>query len=337
MPVSLPPTSRNVIGSVTLVAPMRNEAPHVEAFVEDVAAQDYDGALELVVADGRSSDGSRELLVRAAERAGVRLTLLDNPKLLVSHALNLCIAESAGDMIVRLDLHSRYPRGYVRLLVETAHETGAWNVGGVVVPTGTTPMERAVAAAMDSPFGGIGWTRLAGTEAPVEVDTVTFGAFRSDVFDAVGLFDESLVRNQDDEFNLRLRLAGGTVVLNPGVRVHYVPRGTFRGVLRQYYEYGRWKIPVMRKHRRVLGARSLAPAAFVASVTATAALSPWLVPARTLLAAEVGLYGAAAVTAGVLTLRRRDERVSLLPRVLAAYVAFHAGYGAGMLRGLLPR
>src|SRR5206468_10513563 len=120
--------------------------------------------------------------------------------------------------------------------------------------------------AMDSPFGGIGWTRNVSAGGPVEVDTVTFGAFRPEAFRRAGLFDESLHRNQDDEFNLRLRRSGGRIVLDPSITLVYTPRGSISKAFRQYFEYGRWKIPVMRKHRRILGARSLAPVVLVVSL-----------------------------------------------------------------------
>ncbi len=322
------------IRSVTLVVPMADEARHVEAFVEDVAGQDYDGPVDLVVADGVSTDGSPALLEAAAARVGLPLTLIANPDRFVSHGLNRCIQAARGDLIVRLDCHSRYPPDYVRLCVAASEETGAWNVGGVLVPQGTTATERAVAAAMDGPFGGIGWTRVA-AEGRVETDTVTYGAFRREAFEAAGVFDESLVRNQDDELNLRLRLAGGRIVLDPRIRVFYVPRGTLRGVFRQYFEYGRWKVRVMRKHRTALSARSLVPVVFVLSVLAGAALAVWVEPVAYLVVAELGLYLAATVVFGVRSLRHRGESLALLPRVIGAYLAFHVGYGIGMLRGLL--
>jgi succinoglycan biosynthesis protein ExoA len=196
-------------------------------------------------------------------------------------------------------------------------------------------MERAVACAMDSPFGGIGWTRAADADGPVEVDTVTFGAFRPEAFRRAGLFDEELVRNQDDEFNLRLRRAGGRIVLDPAITVRYRPRGSLSAVWRQYYEYGLWKVPVMRKHRRVLTARSLAPLGLVVSLSTLAIGAPAVAPARALLAAELSVYCAAAGGFALLTVRRRDEPATLLPLVAATFATFHVGYGAGMASGLL--
>jgi hypothetical protein len=186
---------------------------------------------------------------------------------------------------------------------------------------------------MDSPFGGIGWTRHGGSNKRVEVDTVTFGAFRPEAFRRAGVFDESLVRNQDDELNLRLRRAGGRIVLDPSIRVWYVPRGSLVGLARQYWQYGFWKVAVMRKHRQVVSGRSLAPPALVVSLAALvpgALVAPRL---RPWLGLEVLAYAAAALLFGAASIRRRREAWRLLPRVLVAFPALHLGYGLGMVAG----
>ena len=322
------------IRTISVVAPIRNEGSNVEHFVSDLAAQDFAGDLEVLVADGNSDDGSAERLRDAAWAAGLKLRVLDNPAGWVSHGLNACIREAHGDLIVRLDCHSRYSADYLRRCAELSERTGAWNVGGRLVPTGTTPMERAVACAMDSPFGGIGWTRAAGG-GPVETDTVTFGAFRPEAFKHAGLFDETLVRNQDDEFNLRLRRAGGQIVLDPDITVMYRPRGSIGRVWRQYYEYGLWKVPVMLKHRRVLTVRSLAPLAFVVGTGALGVSIARYPLARRLLVVQWSLYGAAGLGFAVRSVRDRGESWGLLPRVLAAFPAFHLGHGSGQAVGWL--
>ena len=322
------------IARVSVVAPMYNEADHIEHVVADIAAQDFDGELEFIVADGGSTDGSADLLVRAAERHGLEVHVIHNPDRWVSQGLNACIRAASGELVVRIDCHSRYPRNYVRNCVQAAAETGADNVGGVATPQGRTPTQRAVACAMDSAFGGIGWSRHTGGER-VEVDTVPFGAFRREAFSKVGLFDESLVRNQDDEFNLRLRLAGGRIVRDPAITLEYTPRGTFRSLFRQYYEYGRWKVPVMLKHRRVVSMRSLAPVALVASFLALTALSIVTHHAVAVLLVELALYSAGAVAFGVGALRSRAENWRLLPRVVAAFPTIHVAYGLGMAAGWL--
>jgi succinoglycan biosynthesis protein ExoA len=298
--------------------------------------QDWDGELELLVADGRSTDGSIERLSAAAKRHGLSLQVFDNPQRWVSHGLNRCIRAASGDLIVRLDCHSRYPRDYLRRCAVAAEETDAENVGGVFVPTGRTPMERAVAAATDSPFGGVHWTRH-GSGERVETDTVPYGAYRPEAFRLAGLFDESLVRNQDDEFNLRLRRAGGRIVLDPNIRIFYTPRGSFRRLFRQYYEYGRWKAPVMRKHGQATSARSLVPGGFIASLLILLPLALWVPVATILIGVELAFYTAVALAFAVIGLRRGGLPWRLLPRVVAVFPTVHAAHGLGMIAGwLLP-
>ena len=342
---------------ISIIAPMLNEAAHIEHFVADIGRQDFEGDVELLVADGGSTDGCVELLRAAAEKYDVPLSVLENRAGWVSHALNECIKVAEGDLLVRLDCHSRYPRDYLRRCAVAAEETGALAVGGIIVAEGRTPLERAVACAMDSPFGGIGfyrifssdgnlakrvagafgipWARSASNDSRVETDTLTFGAFRPEAFRRAGLFDETLRRNQDDEFNLRVRKAGGRVVLDSSIRVHYTPRGSFHGVFRQYYEYGLWKVPVMRKHRQLPSPRSLAPLILVGSIGLLAPVALRVPAARRLLALELGAYGALAVAFGTICVSRRHESWRLLPAVMAVFPTFHTAYGLGMLRGWL--
>jgi succinoglycan biosynthesis protein ExoA len=258
--------------------------------------------------------------------------VLDNPARWVSAGLNACIREATGDLIVRVDCHSGYPPDYLRQCARVAEETGADNVGGIFVPRGETGVERAVGAAMDSPFGGIHWTRH-GSEGRHDVDTVPYGAFRPRAFELAGLFDETLVRNQDDEFNLRLRRAGGRIVLDPSIRIFYTPRGSFRRLFRQYFEYGLWKPAVMRKHGSVVSVRSLAPILFLVSLVVLAVLAPFSHFDLVLLETEVTLYVLGALVFGVLAIRAKRERLRILPRVLVAFVTFHVAYGLGMAIG----
>jgi succinoglycan biosynthesis protein ExoA len=331
---SAPRSSHASVRRISIVAPMWNEAGHVEHLVADLAKQAFEGEVELIVADGRSTDNSVERLRSAARRHHLEVRILDNPDRWVSPALNRCIREATGDLIVRVDCHSGYPRDYLRRCATAAEETGADNVGGVFVPRGRTRIERAVATAMDSPFGGIHWTRQAG-KGRVDVDTVPYGAFRPEAFERAGLFDESLVRDEDEEFNLRLRSAGGRVVLDPSIRIFYTPRSSWRRLFRQYYEYGFWKPAVMRKHGRVVSARSLAPGAFVVSLLAFASLARGRSIAAKLLRVEAGTYAACAASFGIATVKRHHASWRLLPYVVAAFPTFHVAYGLGTIAGWL--
>ena len=323
------------IARLSVIAPMLNEAEHVEGFVADLAAQDYRGHVEVLVADGGSTDGSVSLIESAAQRAGLDLTVLQNPARWVSPGLNVCIGSATGELLVRLDCHSRYPADYLRLCAEAAEESDALAVGGIVVPEGRTSTERAVSSAMDSPYGGIGWMRATDEAVRRDSDILTYGAFRPEAFQRVGLFDESLLRNQDDEFTLRIRRAGGRVLLDSRIRVAYTPRGSYRGVFRQYFDYGYWKVRVMKKHRQVLSGRSLAPPVLVISLALLVPAAIFVPVARVILGLELLAYLGCAVFFGLRSLRARGEPLRLLPQVVAVYPMFHVGYGAGMLWGLV--
>ena len=324
------------IRRISVIAPMWNEARHIEQFVADFAAQDFEGEVELIVADGRSTDDSVDRLRAAAERHGLDLKVVDNPDRWVSAGLNKCLREAHGDLIVRADCHSGYPPDYLRQCARVAEETGADNVGGVFIPRGGTQVERAVGAAMDSPFGGIHWTRH-GESGRHDVDTVPYGAFRPRAFEIAGDFDESLVRNQDDEFNLRLRRAGGRIVLDPSIRIFYTPRGSFRRLFRQYFEYGLWKPAVMRKHGSVVSVRSLAPILVLASFLVLGIFAIFDHLGLVLLELEVAAYLLGAVVFGIVALRAKREQLRMLPGVIAAFLTFHVAYGVGMAAGWLRR
>ena len=325
------------ITRVSVIVPMRNEEAHIEGLLADIGAQTFTGELELLVADGASIDRSVERLRAAAVRHGLPLTLIRNPERLIPHALNACIRRARGELIVRMDCRARYPRDYVERCIAAAEETSAWNVGGRTIPVGRTRTERAITCATDSPFGGIGWTRLAGAAGRVEVDTVYCGAFRRDVFDRIGLFDEALPRNEDEDLNFRIRRAGGQVIIDSRIKVFYTPKGSVAELFRQYSGYGRGKVDLMRKHGRPLTVRSLVPLAFIGTLAVLAPLAIRSDRARALLLAELAGYSSCAVGFGLLAIARRRESLRLLPHVVVAFPALHTGYGSGMIRGLAAR
>jgi succinoglycan biosynthesis protein ExoA len=329
------PGHNSRIERISVVSPMRNEADHIEGLIADIATQDVEGQVEVLIADGRSTDDSVQRATEAAARHDVSLTILDNPSRWVPQGVNACIRRARGDLLVRLDCHSRYPPDYLRRCVAASEETGAEVVGGIIVARGRTWHERAVACAMDGPFGGVDWMRDAAGDTRRETDIAVYGAFKPEAFELAGLFDESFRRNEDEEFTLRLRERGGRVLLDSSIHVYYTPRGSFRGVFRQYHDYGLWKPTVMLSHRRVLSVRSLVPPAFVLSLSLlglTARRSP---PARRLLLAELGVYGTCSLGFAVASVRRRREPCRLVARTAAVFPTFHIAYGAGMLHGAL--
>jgi succinoglycan biosynthesis protein ExoA len=242
---------------VDVVMPIRNEAPHLATALASVRAQAYPGRLRIVLGVGPSDDGTEAIAAQFATESD-DLIVVDNPSGKTPSALNAAIRAGSAPVIVRVDGHSELSAGYIRRAVEILRETGAANVGGVQRPEPTTPFEQAVADATTSLLGTGGASYKVGTEAHA-TDTVYLGVFDRAAIEAVGLFDESLIRNQDYELNIRLRAAGGTVWFDPTLSVGYRPRSTWSALARQYYEYGWWKSVVLRKHPHSLKLRQLIP------------------------------------------------------------------------------
>ena len=316
---------------VSVIIPVKNEAEYVDGLVADLAAQDLDEPFEVVVADGRSTDRTVELLEAAAGREGLKLTVIDNPRGFQSPGLNLCINHSVGDIVVRLDAHTRYPADYVRRCVEAVRETGAWNAAGIFETIGRTPMERAVACALGSPFGGHNWTRRYAEGERVEVDTNYLGAFPRHALEQIGGYDEDLNVVEVEDVNLRLRQGGGKVILDSGIRSYYYPRGSFRAVFKQYFRYGYWKLAAIVKHGAVLSGRSMVPVVFVLTLAGLGVASIFSSPARIVLACVAGLYALCALVFGFKAIRGRRESFRLLPRVVAVFPTFHLAHGLGMV------
>ena len=319
---------------VSIVMPCRNEAAYIGPCLESVLATDYPlDRIEVLVADGRSDDGTREIVARcAAQHPCVRL--LDNPARITPAALNTAIRVATGDVIIRMDAHGVYPRDYVSRLVDALQETGADNVGGVVVtlPADNTPAARAIALAFAHPLGvGNAYFRI-GVAGPRWVDTVPFGCFRRELFDRVGMFDEELVRNQDDEFNLRLIGRGGRILLLPDVVSQYYARRSLGAVARMFYQYGYFKPLVARKAARIM-TRQLVPPLFVLSLVATAVLGIWMPAAREAFAGIAGAYAALVLTGAALAARRHGVRCAAA--LAAVFSVMHVCYGVGYLRGIV--
>jgi len=315
---------------VTVVMPIRNEGAFLARSLGSVLAQDYPAdRLEVIVADGMSDDGTREAIDELRARHP-NLVRIDNPGRIVATGLNAAIRRARGEYVVRVDGHTEIAADYVRRCVEALERTGADNAGGRMTAVGGGPFGEAVALATSSPFG-VGGARFHYSEREEWVDTVYLGAWRREVFDRIGVFDEELVRDQDDEFNYRLRAAGGRILLTPAVKSLYTVRGRPARLWRQYFEYGLWKVRVLQKHPRQMQPRQFVPPAFAATLAALAAASPFSSAARWGLGGVAGAYAAANLAAAASVSRRRPAR---FPLVSLAFAILHLSYGFGFLTGL---
>lgn len=307
---------------VDVVMPIRNEADHLEAAVAAARSQGYPGTVRVFLGVGPSDD-STEALARSLAATDDDLVVVENPSGRTPSALNAAIRAGHAPIVVRVDGHSELSEGYIRRAVETMQRTGAVNVGGRQVPVPTTPFEEAVAAATTSWLGTGGASyRVGGAEGPV--DTVFLGVFDRAAIEAVGLFDEGLIRNQDYELNIRLREAGGQVWFDPILSVGYRPRGSWRALAKQYYEYGVWKAAVMRMHPDSIRIRQVVPPLVIVGVVLAGLISLRYKRLAAIPAAYIGTLilaspGSRAGTGRILS--------------AAALATIHGSWAGGAIRG----
>lgn len=325
--LGIPPLSADP--SVTVIMPVRNEIAALDRSLGAVLAQEGVARPQVVVVDGDSEDGTPDRARALAEELDGDVRVLSNPRRIAPVSMNLGLAEATGDVIVRVDGHCVIASDYLRRCLDGLAATGAACVGGPMQTVGETRVAAAIAAAQSSRFG-VGGVAFRTSDRAGEVDTLAFGAYRREVFDRIGGFDEDLVRNQDDELNLRLTRAGGRIWMDPAVRSTYFSRGDLAGLWRQYHGYGFYKVAVMRKHRTVPSARHLVPAAFVAavggSVLASVALRHPASAAAVLVPYAVGVATSSAAVA------RGSTDVSVAV-VAVATTTMHVAYGLGWWAG----
>ena len=315
---------------VTVVVPIRNEERFIGKCLDSLIRQDYPSdRIEVLVVDGRSEDASRAIVLeKSQEHNSIRL--LDNSKRIAPAALNIGILNAEGDIVVRLDGHHFAASDFVSKNVACLSTPGVDCVGGPICTISQSFVGEAISKAMSCPFG-VGNAYFRYSQKEKLVDTVANPAYRREVFDRIGLFDEELVRNQDDEFNYRLRAHGGRILLSPEIRSWYVCRSSLRKLWRQYFEYGYWKVRVLQKHPRQMRWRQFVPPVFVGALLGTLALSAFgiLWP----LALIAGTYLAANLAASLWVATRSDLRyLTILP---LAFVILHISYGIGFLNGLI--
>lgn len=324
----------------SIVVACRNEAPHIRALLDSIIQQKLAGiSWEAIIADGMSTDGTRAI-VEAYARHYPQIRMIDNPENIVSTGLNRAIRAASGTIILRMDAHTSYSPDYCRRCLELLETTNAENVGGPARTRAASVRARAIAAAYHSRFS-TGGARFHDPSFSGWVDTVPYGCWRKATLERLGLFDESLVRNQDDELNLRLLRQGGKVWQDASIVSWYSPRASLTRLFRQYFQYGYWKVAIIRKHRLAASWRHLVPAAFILAnaglmvATAIAALVggyAWLTGSLSLWAALLLTYVAANLAASAITAAHAGW--TTLPYLPAVFAIYHLSYGLGFCCGL---
>ena len=249
--------SSQSLPAVSVILPILNEELYLRDAVHSILSQDYLGNFEVVLAVGPSKDRTQEIADQL-HREDSRVMVVANPSGRTAAGLNAALNSATGSVIVRVDGHAQIPSNYISIAVDLLAKTGAVNVGGMMAAQGVTTFEKSVAGAMRSPLG-VGASRFhTGGEAG-EVDTVYLGVFKKDALLAIGGFDERFTRAQDWELNFRLRANGGKIYFDPRLQVTYRPRSTVAALAKQYFEYGRWRRAVSRRHKGTINYRYLAP------------------------------------------------------------------------------
>lgn len=325
---------REVLPKVSIIIPTRNEEKYIRYCLQSVIDQDYPkDLLEILVVDGLSEDGTREIIEDYVHKYQF-IKLLNNPKRIVSTALNLGIKDAQGGIILRMDAHNVYRKDYVSKCVKYLIEHNVDNVGGIclTLPGTNNLLGNSIAFVLSSPFGvGNAYFRI-GSKKPKYVDTVPFGCYKKQVFEKIGLFDEDLVRNQDDEFNLRLIKDGGNILLVPEIVSYYYARDSLGKLWKMYYQYGYFKPLVAQKIGVILTWRQLIPSLFVGSLIFTGVLSFFSNYFLRLFLLIVALYLSANFAFSFSIAFKKG--LKLLPFLPISFAVLHFSYGLGYLKGI---
>lgn len=323
--------------TVSIIVPCLNEQRTIGMLLDAIFNQTYPVEdIEVVIADGFSTDGTREVVEQFAnEHASLSILLVDNPKRIIPAALNVSIGHARGDYIIRLDAHSIPEPDYVALCIETIQKTGAANVGGAweIKPAGEAWVARSIAAAASHPLGA-GDARYRYKGDAGEVHTVPFGAFQRSWVDRVGEFNETLLSNEDYEYNYRLRRAGGKIWFDPAIQSVYFARKDLRELMVQYLRYGYWKAMMLAQNPESLRWRQALPAGFVFGLITLSVLALALPFTRIFLAIYVGVYAAITIGFGLVEALRRLDLGIVFGFPLALWV-MHFAWGSAFFGGII--
>lgn len=323
---------------VSVVIPCRNEERFIGKVLESLASQ-YDGErYEIIVVDGMSVDKTREMVLEFMTRhPDVQVRLVDNPARNIPAALNMGIEQARGDVIVRMDAHSMPSENYVRRCVELLSNPNVSVVGmsSRIRASADTLTARAIALAVAHPFGiGNAKYRLPDLSSTQFVDTVPFGAFRKELWQKLGGFNEDLLANEDYDFHYRVRQRGGRILLDPSEHSIYFARATIKDLAKQYFRYGSWKAQMIKLHPRSIRWRHLVAPAFVASIALATALSFWWTQALWVLLLIVISYTLLS-SFFAFQLSQGGQNLRLIPTIFLAFLVIHSAWGGSFLLGLV--
>ena len=324
---------------VSIIVPCYNEQGTIHLLLDAIYQQDYSRSkIEVIIADGLSTDHTRDVISNfVLSHPDLNIRIIDNPQRIIPVGLNCAIASAEGDIIIRLDAHSVPQSDYISLCVCGLEEGLGDNVGGVwdIRPGADTWQAKSISEAASHKLG-VGDASYRYTNEPQIVDTVPFGSFYRSIFDKVGLYDETLLTNEDYEFNVRLVKTGGKIWLDPRIRSVYYSRSSFTVLARQYWRYGYWKAQMIRRYPNTLRWRQAIPPLFVLSLGVLLIFSLTNTIARILLLIEITLYVCLLLAAGI-GVSTKKKNLPALVGVPISIAIMHITWGSAFIWGLIKK
>lgn len=321
--------------SVSVIIPCRNEEKTIHLVLDAIHAQTYPRELQqVVIADGFSEDRTREQIESfKTSHPDLVVMVVNNPKRIIPAGLNAAILASSGDLIVRMDAHSIPNPDYVALCVDALERNVAQNVGGVwdIQPGSNSWIARSIAAAAGNPLA-VGDARYRFTDKAAYVDTVPYGSYKRELFNQIGLFDETLLANEDYELNTRIIQSGGKIWLDPKIRCVYFARSSLRALSKQYYGYGYWKFQMLKRYPETLRWRQALPPAFILGLLLLLLAGIFWKPALILFAIALGLYLLVLLGVGIHMASKKSD-ILMIIGIPLAIITMHFSWGAGFIAG----
>ena len=319
---------------ISIILPIRNEAKYIKQILESILYQrDIEQEIEILIVDGMSTDGTRDIIIKY-QKDHPNIHLIDNPEKIVSTGFNWALNESKGDIIIRVDGHCEIAPDYIQKCLECLEKINADCVGGATEHVASGLVGESIKIAQSSFFGVGGVSFRKKVEKGQYVDTLAFGAYKREVFDQLGGYDEELVRNQDDEFSFRMIQNDMKIWLDPSIKSTYIQRNSIMGLFKQYFQYGFYKIRVMQKRRGIASWRHVVPGLFV--LTFLFGLSIFLFTGNTIpiLSLCIG-YFSFSIFATIFELIKTPSNLISVIMLPVTFFILHVSYGLGFLMGFI--
>lgn len=319
---------------LSIIIPTYNEEAYIEECLKSLEVQTYDlNLFEVIIVDGGSTDNTLKKIIRFKEKSKLNILIKENKNKTAPYAMNIGIKAAKGEIIIRIDGHAYVEKEFLEKCVDTLkRNSDVCCVGGRIETISKNDIGEVISLAMSSPFG-VGDAKFRYSNEETYVDTLAFGAYKKNIFDEIGLFDEEFVRNQDDELNYRVIKSGNKILLNPDIKSYYYSRNSLKKLYNQYFQYGYWKIKVIKKHKNISSLRQLIPAIFILSITSFFLLSFLNNLFTYILMFELILYGIFSLIFSVKKLKFMKKKSYLL-KMPIIFCILHVSYGVGYIFGI---